>query len=99
MIVITPVKNFLEGNYLSYLFHALHKVGYWGRIQTGISVPHLNCRDVKKITIPLPPIDLQHRFATIVESIERQKTRLRAHLSELDTLFASLQALAFNGEL
>ncbi len=47
----------------------------------------------------LPPIDHQNRFATIVQSIETQKTRLRAHLAELDTLFASLQSRAFNGEL
>ena len=42
---------------------------------------------------------LQNRFATIVQSIENQKTRLRAHQTELDTLFASLQSRAFNGEL
>ena len=51
------------------------------------------------IEVPLPPLDLQRRFATIVESLERQKTRLRNHLTELDTLFASLQSRAFNGEL
>lgn len=54
---------------------------------------------LKELIIPLPPLDLQRRFATIVESIEQQKTRMRAHLAELDTLFASLQHRAFNGEL
>jgi type I restriction enzyme S subunit len=49
--------------------------------------------------IPLPSIDLQKKFTTIVESIEQQKTRLRAHLTELDTLFASLQDRAFKGAL
>ncbi|MDZ7762392.1 MAG: hypothetical protein U5L00_19355 [Desulfovermiculus sp.] len=47
----------------------------------------------------VPPLDLQRRFATIVESVERQKARMRAHLAELDALFASLQSRAFNGEL
>ena len=47
----------------------------------------------------VPPLPLQRRFATIVESVEQQKTRLRAHLAELDTLFASLQHRAFNGAL
>ena len=51
------------------------------------------------VPIPLPPVDLQHRFAIIVESIEQQKTSQRAHLAELDTLFTSLQQRAFNGEL
>jgi type I restriction enzyme S subunit len=51
------------------------------------------------LPILVPPLDLQRRFATIVESIERQKARYRSHLAELDTLFASLQSRAFNGEL
>ena len=35
------------------------------------------------------PLDLQHRFAAIVHSVEQQKATQRAHLAELDTLFAS----------
>ena len=54
---------------------------------------------LNRMLILVPPLNLQHRFATIVESIEQQKTRHRTHLAELDTLFASLQARAFDGEL
>jgi type I restriction enzyme S subunit len=49
--------------------------------------------------IQLPPLDLQHRFAAVVESVEEQRTWQRAHLDELNTLFASLQSRAFRGEL
>ena len=51
------------------------------------------------VVFPVPPPDLQHRFAAIVESVEKQKTSQRAHLDELDTLFASLQSRAFRGDL
>ena len=51
------------------------------------------------ISIPIPPTSLQGRFAAIVESVEEQKASQRAHLAELDTLFASLQSLAFRGDL
>lgn len=54
---------------------------------------------MRRIRVPAPPIELQKRFATIVESVEQQKARMRAHLAELDALFASLQHRAFNGEL
>ncbi len=54
---------------------------------------------MKKTLIPLPPLPLQQRFAAIVWKIEAQKARHRAHLAELDTLFASLQSRAFSGEL
>ena len=51
------------------------------------------------ISIPIPPTSLQSRFAAIAESVEHQKASQRAHLAELDTLFASLQSRAFLGDL
>ena len=51
------------------------------------------------ISIPIPPMSLQSRFDAIGESVEHQKASQRAHLAELDTLFASLQSRAFRGDL
>ena len=51
------------------------------------------------ISIPIPPMSLQSRFAAVAESVERQKASQRAHLAELDTLLASLQSRAFRGKL
>ena len=55
--------------------------------------------ELKSIKYPVPPLGFQHRFAAIVESVEQQKASQRAHLAELDTLFASLQSRAFRGDL
>ena len=55
--------------------------------------------ELKGINFPVPPIDIQHRFAAIDQSVEKQKASQRAHLAELDTLFASLQSRAFRGDL
>ena len=54
---------------------------------------------LSSVVVVVPPLDLQHRFAAIVESVEQQKARQRTHLAELDTLFASLQSRAFQGDL
>ena len=59
----------------------------------------VNQRLLSSIVFPVPPVDLQHRFAGIVESAGRQWTSQLAHLAELDTLFASLQTRAFRGDL
>lgn len=64
-----------------------------------IGMANINAKEFQAIAIPKPPIELQEKFAEIVEGIEGQKARLQAHLTELDTLFASLQQRAFNGEL
>ena len=65
----------------------------------GHGTKRLDSEAMKKILVPLPPLSLQRRFASIVEAAERQKTRLRTHLDELNALFASFQSRAFNGEL
>ena len=59
----------------------------------------VNQRLLSSIVFPVPPADLQLRFAAIVESVEHQKASQRAHLAKLDTLFASLQSRAFRGDL
>jgi type I restriction enzyme, S subunit len=64
---------------------------------TGIA--SINMTQLKAFPLLIPPLDLQNRFATLVEFIELHKTRLRTHLAELDTLFSSLQHRAFNGDL
>ena len=56
-------------------------------------------KSLKTLPVLVPPSDLQRRYAAIVESIDQQKAHQRAHLSELDTLFASLQSRAFQGNL
>lgn len=83
-----------------FVYHAI-TIGkeQFRRLQRGVRQKNLNLTMVRAIRIPLPPVDLQRCFSTIVESVEKQKARLRAHLAELDTLFSSLQWRAFNGDL
>jgi type I restriction enzyme S subunit len=65
----------------------------------GIDKRQINKSHIESFPIISPPSELQTRFASIVESIEQQKARLKVHLAELDTLFASVQSRAFNGDL
>ena len=72
---------------------------YLERSAKGAIMAGLNMGIIKALPIPVPPLDLQRRFAAIVASVEQQKADQRAHLDELDTLFASLQSRAFRGVL
>jgi type I restriction enzyme S subunit len=69
------------------------------RCKKAVNQASLNQTDIKTFDAYLPPLPLQQKFTAIVESIERQKTTQRAHLAELDALFAALQHRAFRGEL
>lgn len=66
---------------------------------TQVAQKNINLQTLRTLPVPCPPLDLQTRFAFIVNSIEQQKARLKAHLADLDALFASLQSRAFSGEL
>lgn len=59
----------------------------------------INQKDVNGFHFLVPPLDVQKHFVSVAVSIEGQKARLLTHLVELDSLFASLQSRAFNGEL
>ena len=62
-------------------------------------MPNISKAKLKTLKLIKPPVDLQQRFAAIAKAVEQQKTGQRAHLAELDTLFASLQSDAFRGDL
>ena len=68
-------------------------------LSQGVTMPNLNRKMIEGLKIGTPPLELQRDFAAIVESIEQQKASQRAHLAELDNLFASLQSHAFRGDL
>ena len=72
---------------------------YLERNAKGAIMSGLNMRIIKALPIPAAPLNLQHRFAAIVQSVEQQRASQRTHLAELDTLFASLQSRAFRGDL
>jgi len=65
----------------------------------GIDKRQINKEHLEEFPIIFPPVDLQHHFATLVESIEKQKGLYRAQLAELEHLFSSLQHRTFRGEL
>jgi type I restriction enzyme S subunit len=86
----------------NYLLHYIRTEGCQQWIQQqvkGATFREITLGRLRQMPVLVPPLLLQTRFASIVESIEQQKARLKAHLAELDTLFASLQSRAFNGEL
>lgn len=46
--------------------------------------------DIRKLSIPIPPSDVQTRFASIVTEIEAQKAQVQQALTEAENLFNSL---------
>jgi type I restriction enzyme, S subunit len=91
------VKDF-KGNVPRYVYYFFRRFPI-SHYEASAANPSLNRNNLHPVDVLWPPLDLQHSFAAIVESVEQQKISQRAHLDELDTLFASLQSRAFRGDL
>jgi type I restriction enzyme, S subunit len=63
------------------------------------SMPNISKAKLNTVSLIKPPIDLQLKFSRIVDSIADQRRAMEHQLTELETLFASLQSRAFRGEL
>ena len=80
-------------NYLDFNTKLIHSVS------TGSGQKNLLLKDIRALMIPLPPLDLQNQFASIVEKVEAEKTKLEASLKEMEDNFNSIMQRAFKGEL
>ena len=58
-------------------------------VNVSSTVAHVNIKDFKQFTVPLPPLSLQHQFAERVEAIERLKQQVQTAIKDLETLLAS----------
>lgn len=64
----------------------------------GCNINNINQQMLSGLTIPIPPLDLQHQFASIIEKIEAQKAKVKAALKESEDLFQRLMQDMFNPE-
>ena len=69
------------------------------RIMVGATSKHLNVKELREMSLPVPPIDLQNQFAERIQSIEAQKQLALASLEKSEALFNTLLQRAFKGEL
>jgi type I restriction enzyme S subunit len=59
----------------------------------------LNFNDIRGFGLFIPSLELQNKFATIVEKVEIIKSQYQQNLTELENLYCSLSQKAFKGEL
>jgi len=80
-------------NFLKNIQHKIYKM------QRGIAQPHVYPKDLASLKIPLPPLPLQEKFASIVEQVEKMKEEIKKTNANSEELFNSLMNKAFKGEL
>jgi len=91
-----PYENLLN-DYLYYYFKLNEdKIA---RMGTGSTFKAITGKQIRSLKIPLPPISLQQKFATIVKQVEKIKDKLKDEKQDVEELFNALMQKAFVGEL
>ena len=92
-------KNIALPEYFVYMFWLHTMNGGLNKYMGAATISHLTGEKLKKMKLPIPPIELQTQFAQIVEKTETLKTQYQQSLQELENLYGSLSQKAFKGEL
>ena len=99
MIVTRPKSGVINPQYLVFFFNSDIGKRIVSAKEVGGIQKHFNIGALRKLEIPVPPIELQTQFSQIVEKTEALKTQYQQSLQELENLYGSLSQKAFKGEL
>ncbi len=81
--------------YILFLMWMYSKYGGFKDYVSSVTIAHLTGEKLKSMKIPVPPIELQNKFALIVEQAEQTKQIMCTSLDEMDNHFNALMQRYF----
>ena len=95
IVLIKPIKGKVVPQYL----YAVFQSEYMDRIidaeKKSTSQPAFGIQKVRRIEIPMPPLELQQQFATFAAQTDKSKVAVRSALDKAQLLFDSLMQKYF----
>lgn len=88
-------RDYLAPEYLCGLLNNSKTRDRYLKSVKGISIKHLHLEDIRRICIPLPPINLQNKFVSLVNRIEQIKRKQKESFSEMNNNFNALMQRCF----
>ncbi len=103
LALLRPNMDVVSPNYLLNIINSLVCKNQFDEHLTGIGVPNLHLRDIKRTVIPLAPIREQYRIVDRVErlfaALDAAREKAQAVLAGCETRKAAILHKAFTGEL
>ena len=87
LIRFIPNKEQVLPTYIYYYTKTDYYKAFISKSAQAVAQPNINAQQYGLFMVPVPPIPLQHQFATKIEAIERQKELIKQSISETETLF------------
>ena len=98
-LVLSPRKSDVVPDYFYSLLGSPALYMEFSRRAPGATVKNLNIGLVRSVVVPVPPVPQQREYADRVSAIEGLTVPFQRSLGGLESLFASLQQRAFQGDL
>lgn len=99
LMKISPNRNIIRPDFLKKLLQNSGAEIQMKNHSRGGTMDIVNVGIMRKIEIPVPPIELQNKFAERFQLIEAQKQQAQTSLKKTEDLFNSLLQKSFKGEL
>ena len=84
------LNNTVNSRYITYAFRIPEIKKRLTTVSRGVRQANISNKDIENLVIPIPPIDLQNKFADIVKQIDKQKFEFENSLKKLEELKNSL---------
>jgi type I restriction enzyme S subunit len=99
-VALVRTKSSLEPEYLTALANLpAGGASILARLQYGQTKPGLGFRELRGVRIPLPPIEVQRTFVSIINKIRATKKSTQTARERLERLWSGLLHRAFSGDL
>lgn len=86
--------------FLSYFLNMYGNHGYFSsKSNTTSGLNTINTNKIRNANVPIPPLPLQQKFASIVQQVEQIRQYQQESKAHIDDLFNALMQKAFKGEL
>lgn len=81
--------------FLGYTMRSQYYLDYILAFSSRTNMPKVNKVQVESFVLPLPPIELQNKFAEFVQQVDKSKSAIKKSLEETQILFDSLMQKYF----
>ena len=85
-LVLSSLKENVDSDYFYHLLRSNAVYLEFSRLAAGATVKNLNIDLVKRVNIPLPPLEEQNRIAEILDRAESLRAMRRQSIEQLNTL-------------
>lgn len=99
LVPLLPHAKLINKFYLNNFLKSKPVLKFLETHVSGAKMPRVVMKEFKELEVPIPPLELQNKFAEKVEAIEKQKELMEQSLKLMENNYNSIMQKAFKGEL